>query len=235
MPVDTEIKGSPGSIEAAADWLRSSLGKAVSSSADALAAARSTAASDWQGQTGSTFAGTMGTAVGRADALASAASGVAGALDAFATKLANLQNRMADIRGTAQGAGLVVTAYLIQEPGAGPADPGPPPTGPISPEAANAYNAAVDAWNEQQDKIRAYNKAAADAAETRSELTAATQGLQDEYRGLEGPDWVLNAADIAGGFAGGVMEFNASRPARHLAVLRRSRRREPLPAPGRPR
>ncbi|GAA1163842.1 hypothetical protein [Nocardioides aquiterrae] len=210
MPIDTEIKGSPGSVEGASDWLRSTLGKAVTSSADALAAARSTAGSDWQGETGSTFASTMGTAVGRADALASAASGVAGALDAFAARLSSLQNRMADIRGTAQGAGLTVSAYLIEDPGAGPANPGPPPSGPISPDAAHAYDAAVDAWNAHQDKVRAYNKAAEDAADVRSDLATATQGLQDEYRGLEGPDWVLNASDIAGGFAGAVMEYNAS-------------------------
>ena len=55
MPIDTEIKGSSASIEGTADWLRSTLGKAVSSGADALAAARSTAASDWQGETGSAF------------------------------------------------------------------------------------------------------------------------------------------------------------------------------------
>ena len=210
MPVDTEITGSPASVEAAADWLRSTLGKAVASSADALAAARSTAASDWQGETGSAFASTMGSAVGRADALASAASGVAGALDAFASRLASLQNRMADIRGTAQGAGLTVSAYLVEDPGPGPANPGAPPTGPISPDAASAYESAVAAWNDHQDKVRAYNRAAADAGAVWADLATATQGLADEYRGLEGPDWVLNASDIAGGFAGAVMEYNAS-------------------------
>ena len=40
MPVDTEIQGSPSSIEGAADWLRGTLGKAVTSGADAMAAAR---------------------------------------------------------------------------------------------------------------------------------------------------------------------------------------------------
>lgn len=210
MPVDTEIQGSPSSIEGAADWLRGTLGKAVTSGADAMAAARSTAASDWQGETGTAFAGTMGSGVGRVDALAAATSGVAGALEAYAARLGNLQHRMADIRSTAEGAGLTVSAYLVQEPGSGPADPGPPPAGPISPAAADAYNSAVTAWNKHQDKIRAYNKAASDAADVRSDLTTAAQGLRDEYRGLEGPDWVLNAADIAGGFAGAVMEFNAS-------------------------
>lgn len=210
MPVDTEIPGSSTSVEAAADWLRSTLGAAVASGADALAAARSTAASEWQGETGSAFASTMGSAVGRADALATAASGVAGALDAFASRLDSLQQRMADIRGAAQGAGLTVSAYVIEDPGAGPADPGPAPTGLVPPEAAHAYGSAVAAWNAHQDKVRAYNQAVADAAEVRSDLATATQGLTDEYRGLEGPDWVLNASDIAGGFAGAVMEYNAS-------------------------
>lgn len=209
MPVDTEIPGSSTSVEAAADWLRSTLGTAVASGADALAAARSTAASEWQGETGSAFASTMGSAVGRADALATAASGVAGALDAFASRLDSLQQRMADIRGAAQGAGLTVSAYVIEDPGAGPADPGPAPTGLVPPEAAHAYGSAVAAWNAHQDKVRAYNQAVADAAEVRSDLATATQGLADEYRGLEGPDWVLNASDIAGGFAGAVMEYNA--------------------------
>ena len=124
MPVDTEITGSPASIEGAADWLRGTLAKAVTGGADAMAAARSTAGSDWQGETGSAFAATMGSGVHRVDALASAATGVAGALEAYAARLTRLQHRMADIRGTAQGAGLTVSGYVVEEPGPGPADPG---------------------------------------------------------------------------------------------------------------
>jgi hypothetical protein len=210
VSVDTEIKGSPASIEGAAEWLRGTLGKAISSGADALAGARSTAASDWDGEAGRSFTSTMGSAVDRADTLEAAASSVAGSLDAYATRLGSLQHRMADIRGAASAAGLTVSGYVIEDPGPGPANPGQPPVGPISPAAADAYNAAVTAYNEHQDKIRAYNRAATDADAVQTELVAAARALQDEYRGLEGPDWVLNASDIAGGLAGAVMEFNAS-------------------------
>lgn len=210
MAIDTEIEGSPGSIEAAADWLRSTLGKAVSSSADKLASARSTAAADWDGEAGEAFVARAGSAVSKVDVLESSATSVASRLETYASRLRSFQGRMADIRAKARAAGLSVTAFVIADPGAGPANPGEPPAGPISPAAADAYDASVAAWNAHQDKIRAYNAAATAAGEVRTELAAQTVALQDEYTGLEGPDWVLNAADIAGGLAGGVMEFNSS-------------------------
>lgn len=210
MAIDTEIKGSPASIEGAAAWVRDTLGTAVSTSSDRMARARSTAASDWDGEAGRAFVGRIGSAVGKVDGLERSASSVASGLEAYAGRLASLQHRMAAIRGAAQAAGLTVTAYVIADPGPGPADPGPAPAGLISPAAAQAYDAAVTAWNAHQDKIRAYNRAAADAAEVRAELTTAAEGLTDEYRGLEGPEWLLNAADVAGGFAGATMQFNSS-------------------------
>ncbi|GAB2449927.1 hypothetical protein GCM10027062_33940 [Nocardioides hungaricus] len=210
MPIDTEIQGSPASVESAASWLRSDLGKAVSSSADKLAGARSTASSDWDGAAGEAFTARIGSAVGRVDTLEAGITSVAGSLETYASRLSTLQNRMADIRGAAQTAGLTVTAYVIQDPGPGPANPGPPPAGAVSPAAADAYEGAVASWNDYQAKVQAYNTAATDAAAVRTELTAAAQAVQDEYTGLEGPDWVLTAADIAGGLAGAAMEFNSS-------------------------
>jgi uncharacterized protein YukE len=210
MGIDTEIKGTPTSIDSAADWLRGTLGTAVDAGADALVAARSTARSDWDGEAGRSFTSTMATAADRADALSTVATSVAGSLDAYATRLRNLQQRMAQIRATAQDAGLDVAGSVIHSPGNGPARPDDPPAGPTSPTAADAYNAAVTAYNEHQDKIAAYNQAVADADDVRTDLAAAAHGLKDEYRGLEGPDWILNASDIAGGLAGAVMEFNSS-------------------------
>ncbi len=55
MSLDTEVKGDHGSVMAAADWARSTLAPAVDKSADALVAARSDAASDWDGSAGSAF------------------------------------------------------------------------------------------------------------------------------------------------------------------------------------
>lgn len=210
MAIDTEITGSPASIEGAAAWVRGTLGTAVSTSADRMASARTAAASDWDGEAGRAFVGRLGSAVGKVDGLQRSTSSVAAGLEAYAGRLASLQHRMAAIRSTARSAGLAVAAYVIEDPGPGPANPGPAPAGMISPAAAAAYDAAVTEWNAHQDKVRAYTKAAADADDVRSELAAATTGLADEYRGLEGPEWLLNAADVAGGIAGGAMQFNSS-------------------------
>ncbi len=211
MSLDTEIPGSPGSIESAARWLSGTLAPSVLKASDALNSARGDAQSDWDGGAGAAFASTMRTASGKADDLDSSTTEVAGALDGYAGSLRSAQHKMADIRAVAAGAGLTVHGFVIENPGAGPARPGPMTvTSDTPPSAVDAHNVSVAAYEAHQDKIRAWNKAVTDAEAVRTDLTAAGDGLSDKYRGLSGPQWVLTAGDVAGGLAGARLQYNAS-------------------------
>jgi len=211
VSLDTEVKGAPASIEAAGHWLSGTLAPAVVRASDALNSARGDAESDWDGPAGGAFASSMRSASRKSDDLSDSAKDVGTALDTYAGSLRSAQDRMADIRDAAAGAGLTVHGYVIENPGAGPARPGPMTVTADTPvQAIDAHDAAVAAYEAHQDKIRAWNTAVADAEAVRSDLTTAGQELADKYRGLSGAQWLLNPADVVGGLAGARMEFNSS-------------------------
>ena len=87
MSVDTEIQGSPGSIEGAAGWLRTSLAARLEDAADTLHSVRGSAQRSWEGAAGTEFAATMGTASGATDDLEGATRAMARDLEGFAAKL----------------------------------------------------------------------------------------------------------------------------------------------------
>ena len=211
MAIDTEIQGSPASIEGAADWLNGTLRTGLTSCADAVARARSSAGSSWQGPAGDEFASRAGGAVRTIDDLAGRARTAATAMGTFAARLRSAQDRMATIRGTAAGKGLTVSGFVIQDPGPGPASPGPMPAGGMpSPAAAQAHSDAVAAFEAHQDKIRAYNTALREARAVQDDTRADSHGLADTYRGLQGANWLTNGGDLMGGLGGAVAEFQAS-------------------------
>ena len=211
MAVDTEIQGSPGSIEAAGDWLSGTLRTGVDHTADVVAGARRSAGASWHGPAGEQFASRAGGAVRTIDDLSSSARDVATALSTFAARLRSAQDRMSSIRDTAAGAGLAVSGFVISDPGPGPANPGAlPATGVPSPAAEQAHDRAVAAFDDHQEKIRAYNAAARAAGDVQDDLRAGSDALSDTYRGLQGANWLTNGGDLMGGLGGAVAEFQAS-------------------------
>ncbi len=216
MGLDTEITGSPASVRGASTYLSGSLRPAVDDGADALVGARSLALSDWGGDSGPAFSAQMRTGATGAEGLSTTVQQTAGALDAFAAALETAQGRMSDIRADARAAGLVVSGFVVQEPGAGPANPGPPPTGDLTVQQAEQYDARVAEWNRHQELITAWNTAVAEAETVQADYDAACTRLQDEYLGQSGEEMVLTATDVAGGVAA------AAGAVRHVSILRGS-------------
>jgi uncharacterized protein YukE len=211
MSLDTEITGSPASIESAAQWLSGTLAPSVMKAADSLHTARGDAASDWDGDAGTAFAASMRTASGKAEDLHATSRDVARGLDTYAASLRSAQEAMAGIRRAAAAAGLAVHGFLIEEPGPGPSRPGPMTvTADTPPGAVDAHDAAVAAYDAHQAKVRAWNTAVGDVGRVRIEITAAGGDLSDKYRGLSGAQWVLTPGDVVGGLAGARLEFNSS-------------------------
>lgn len=210
MSIDTELTGSPGSIEAAARWLEGSLAAAVGEGGERVVAARRAASADWRGASATGFVSRMGVAVAKIDLVHDGASSAARELAAYAATLRRLQARMAEIRAGARAAGLGVSGYVVEPPGAAPSHPGPSPVGQVSPTLVDAHAMALDAFAAHQARVEAYQRAAAAAAAVREELRGGVLALEDEYRGLTGPGMALTAMDIAGGFRTAGVLANAS-------------------------
>lgn len=209
MAIDTEITGSPGSIRSAATWLGGTLRPAVGRGGDALLGARRTAASEWRGDTGGAFVGAMGRAVTQVDRVEDGVREVRTCFDEYADVLERCQSRMAALREEARAAGLVVSGFTIQPPGAGPAHPGSAPTdAPLA--QVEAYDADVAVYERHQELIRVYNSLVERVDEVWRDIEAAWQRVAEKDRALDGPTWTINLSSIAGGLAGAALDLHGS-------------------------
>lgn len=203
MSVDTEIQGSPGSIEGAADWLRDRLAVAVGRAADRANDARRSASGSWRSEAGDEFVGVMARARGRIDDLETAVRDMAGDLDTFAGKLRRCQDMMGDVRTTARGAGLTVAGFVVQDPGPGPVRPPDDFVGTQT--EVDAHNRRVAAYDAHQQLVAAYNAAATEAARIDRVYATACRELQDSYTVGQHAAWLLTTGDILGDVAAGAI------------------------------
>ena len=209
MPIDTEITGSPASIRASADWVGATLRPAIGGGMDAFADARTEAGGDWRGATGAAFEGAMGRAVRVSEDVRRAAGSVRTTFLDYAGSLERCQQRMESIRADACAAGLTVSGFVIESPGAGPARPGDPPVD-ATPGQIEGHNGDVAAYNAHQEKIRAYNDLTTRAAEVWSDIERAWERVSAENRAMDGPGWTFQLSDIAGGLGGALMDLHVS-------------------------
>jgi hypothetical protein len=203
VSVETEITGSPGSIEGAATWLRGSLAPKLTAAADAANSSRRGAETGWSSVAGEELAGTARRIRDTSDDLAAATKTMAGDLDDFAEKLRRSQDQMADVRSTARGAGLTVSGFVVQHPGAGPARP--PDLVEGTPEEVEAHDRRVAAYNAHQDLLQAYYDAETEAARIDRYYATACRDLQNDYLPGTHAAWIVTLGDIVGESAAGVI------------------------------
>lgn len=209
MSIDTELEGSPASVESAATWVRTSLAPKIADAADCMNDARKSANDSWQGPAGDQFSSCMSGARDKTDSLESAAKNMAEDLDDFAEKLRVCRNDMATIRTDAVAADLTVDGFIIQDPGPGPERP---PDGFTGTDAEVAvHNKKVVAYDAHQDKIRAYNHASSEAARIDRKYAAACRSLQDKYTVGQHASWLLTTADVLGDAAVGAIGAGIAR------------------------
>ena len=206
MSVETQIEGSPSSIEGAATWLRSRLEPKLTAAADAANSARRTAEMSWESVAGEEFVDLARRARDKVDELAGAATTMAGDLDAFAQKLKRSQEQMGDVRTSARGDGLSVIGFVVQHPGDGPARP--PDYFEGTPEEVEDHDRRVAAYNAHQDLLRAYRDAESEAARIDRYYASACRDLQDAYLPGTHAAWILTLGDIVGESAAAVIGVN---------------------------
>ncbi|GGO77891.1 WXG100-like domain-containing protein [Nocardioides deserti] len=209
MSVDTEIQGSPASIESAETWLRDQLATALSDASDRLNDARRDAESSWDSLAGDQFATAVRTGRDTTDDLETATKKMADDLGDFAEKLRTCQSDMATIRTDARAAGLSVSGFVIADPGPGPARP---PDGFTGTEAeVAAHDRAVAAYDAHQDLVRAYNHASSEADRIDRKYATACRELQDEYTVGQHASWIVTMGDVLGDLAAGVIGVSIAR------------------------
>lgn len=196
MSIDTEIEGSPGQVEGAAEWLRNQLASRLGSAADRLNDARKDADGSWNSVAGDEFVDLMTRARDETDDLQSAARRMGQDLEDFASRLRTCQEQMADVRTGARASGLGVSGFVVEDPGPGPARP--PDHFEGTPEQVRDHDQRVDAYNAHQRLVEAYNQAHREAARIDRQYAAACRALQHDYTVREHAAWVVTLGDILG-------------------------------------
>ncbi|SFE33792.1 hypothetical protein SAMN04487819_11188 [Actinopolyspora alba] len=173
MPIRTTVTGDPSAVFAAAEWIRGTLARAVTDTADRVFTARNRADSGWQGTAGEAFRDTLTRGGQLADELVGDADGIAARFDEVAASLRWTQREMRRIRTEAVAAGLPVTERTVEEPGPLPPDPGPAPMGSAAtPDALRAHAEAVTARQNFAARQRVYEKLRVEAEVAHAEWSA---------------------------------------------------------------
>ncbi|WP_370289411.1 hypothetical protein [Nocardioides sp.] len=160
---DTSVEGSPESVRSAATWLRDSLGAALGSGGDDVAAARS--ASGFDGQAGEAYRSYTATIVGHLDDSSDDVDRAAGLLDSYATRLGEHRRTLAGIRDSARQAELTVVGTVVLEPPAAAAVAALPAG--ATQEQQTQYDRDMAAHAEAAAKITAYDDLASRASTER--------------------------------------------------------------------
>jgi uncharacterized protein YukE len=177
--IELTVHGDPAACRTAAQRaaaVAASVGTAVSD----VRAARGTSSAAWQGRAGDAFRATLATRSGDLDDLEARIRPAVRALESFADELQVVKDRLAQVRATATGAGLVVSGDTVQPPTAVP---------------GAADQAEVDAHD---DKVRAYNTAFAQAEDARAKEVSAHSELTSAMSASNGDGWLENLAEKLG-------------------------------------
>ncbi|TQL70277.1 hypothetical protein FB381_4206 [Nocardioides albertanoniae] len=208
MSVDTEIQGKPAHVESAAQWLKNKLAAKLDDAVDKLNDSRKDADGSWHADAGDEFVDLMSKARDKTEDLHKAAKDMAGDLEDFAEKLRRCQDQMEDVRTEARAASLVVSGFLVEDPGQPPVQP--PGTFSGTPEQVAQYEKDVAAYNAHMDKVIAYSDAKAEAARIDRQYATACEALQHKYSPNQHAAWILNVTEILGDAAAGAIGVNVA-------------------------
>lgn len=216
--LDTEIKGDPETVQAAASWLSTTVASGIEDGRVALRRAGQEASSEWLGVSGSAFGSRADATGSKVDHLHSVTKRTGTCLAMYADSMRTCQNRMSGVRDRASSAGLSVSGFMVVNPGPGPSRPADR-SGKAMPDAElRRYEAAVSAYNDHQQLITAFNDACTDAAEVRTMMASAEQKLVDDYHGMSWKDVGLQGSDFVaaavisrlGGYQAKALRSNAN-------------------------
>ncbi|WP_248581891.1 hypothetical protein [Nocardioides sp. InS609-2] len=154
--IETLVEGSTASVDSAAFWLRDLLKARVDEASDDVIAAKHAAGHGWEGESGDAYVAYTKDIVKVTDEHVDRIERAAGKFDSYSGKLKAIQDRMRDLRGEATAGGLTVRGTEIQEPE--PARSPGVPTGELTADQQNQYDADLAAYDDQAARIKLYNR-----------------------------------------------------------------------------
>ncbi|MGH3623059.1 MAG: hypothetical protein ACRDQ5_14895 [Sciscionella sp.] len=176
MPINTKIDGNPDSIRQAASWLKSSLSSGVHDATTQMHHSRATAEGGWRGEASSGFQDKMRTGGKGGDELANDAGRLGQHFDRYADSLHTAKAGMQRAKDIARHGGLAVNGDIIEDPGPAPTIPQSLPTdGSATPRQVQEHNQALQAGQDHQTRVAAFNQAQGEADRANGVLTAGTE------------------------------------------------------------
>ncbi|GAB3283523.1 hypothetical protein [Parasphingorhabdus pacifica] len=160
--LDTEVLDKPDTCRRTAEWL-GKLASGITEVADTASQQRSPSEGFWQGTAADAARGELGRHATNADELEGGVKKVKTALEVFADEIGTVNSRMADARGTAREAGLVINDTKILPPKPSPSGPAGQPNGPSG------------AAEKKQKAFEAAGETIADARTSRRTRTASSK------------------------------------------------------------
>jgi hypothetical protein len=188
--IDTRIDGSVASIQGTVDWLRGSLGTAVTDTASGTVSAIADSGWDWIGDAGDAFRDELSDSVDFADQITDGVGKVADGFENYGEVLGSAQRKMAEVRAKAANAGLELTDDLILPPGP------MPDFSDLFGTGVTVVQGAIDAVEAYRRGVQAFQEALADTDLIRTslynglrDLMAVEQGLEDIVTRIKSIDW----------------------------------------------
>ncbi|HYS39941.1 MAG TPA: hypothetical protein VEO01_30375 [Pseudonocardiaceae bacterium] len=207
MPINTRIAGSPTSIRSTATWLRSRLQTGVHDCGSQVYKARTDAEGGWQGHASSGFQTKMGDGGKVIDGLHSDVGTLSQSFDQYADGLHTAQAGMQRARDIALRGGLTVNGDTIEDPGSAPTAPQSLPTdGSTTPQQVRQYNSAMQAVQDHQLKVAAFNQAKDEADRANGVVDNATRVAEKVWEDLSGKKYI-HATEFTNGFGGHLIKI----------------------------
>ncbi|MEV5543547.1 hypothetical protein AB0L13_42670 [Saccharopolyspora shandongensis] len=210
MPLDTEVKGDPGSLTAVCDWANTQ-SDGAEEAARQIQLTSAESESGWRGAAADGFRAVLIAAGMMADTEVRALQDTCRALQTHADDLNTVKAMMQRAQDVAALGGLLVHGFKIEEPGPAPADQTPLPTGrPATPEETQEHAAAVEAQRAFDRKAQAYAEASQIVKEARDKESQSQHVLVRFLSGVLDPAKLsLTLTDICAGFIGATAVRNS--------------------------
>jgi hypothetical protein len=209
VPINTRIAGSPTSIRSMATWLRSRLQTGVHDCGSQVYKARTDAESGWLGDASSGFQAKMGDGGKAIDGLHSDVGTLSSSFDHYADGLYTAQAGMQRARDIALQGGLTINGDTIEDPGSPPTAPQSLPTdGSTTPQQVQQYNSAMQAVQDHQRKVVAFNQTKEEADWANRIFDDTKRAGETVWEDLFGKKYI-HATEFTNGVAGHLIDIQA--------------------------
>ena len=206
MSVNVRFEGSPESIRASGEWMRTKLTSGVHDCVSQIHKGRTSAEAGWTGAASEGFRGTMRSGAPKGDDLATEAETMGRSVEQYADQLHTAQKGAERAKQIARDGGLTVTDTQILSPGPAPSQPASLPAD-ATPQAREAHGNAMAAAQAHEKKAAAYAAAKQEADRANSIYEQAKKRALNAWQTAQ-QKAIVHAGEFVQGSGGGLIQFH---------------------------